>query len=120
MRKLRHPCSLPYARVPKRLGVEADVYASMVELAPVRKVRIAHLHATQRYVSPSRVIALMGVEVPRGKRTSLEALDDRPVVMRRRPGPGEPLRMYLINGHHRVEGRLLRGKRSVRVRLIDL
>jgi hypothetical protein len=104
--------------VDERMGdriVESPEYRQRRRFAPLVRVRLDSLHATQRDVT--RTVVALHIQqpqiVPVGS-TSRVGPIDKPVVARYRG------KLYIIDGHHRLTGLKLKGKTYARVRFVDL
>ena len=107
----------PMSPVPVHIltGAGHPGYSRKRESAPLVRVPLSQLYATQSDVE--RASTAFHIEhpqiVPRDK-IFRGAPADKPVVVRYRG------MLHIIDGHHRLEGLRLKGKRYARVRFVDL
>jgi hypothetical protein len=94
-----------------------QVTQSQRELADVREVLIADLHAVQRGVSRRKVRQLLGHPEAfdqHGHTTEHGILDDLPIVVQ------YGSKLYLHDGHHRVVAQRILGAERVKARVVRI
>lgn len=90
-------------------------FISAVDKAPVKKIPIDGLVATQPTVAEKGVEGYMrGEKASPGRRNDVGLLTDKPLVVQR-----DGVR-YIHDGHHRLTADKLEGKQEAEVRLLDL
>ena len=85
-------------------------YQKRRQHAPLATVRLADLHATQDDVERAKV----ATHLRQPQLVPFGSSDDKPRVARYR---GE---LYIMDGHHRLTALRMRGRRTARVRFVDL
>ena len=85
-------------------------YVRKREAPPLVTVRLADLRATQEDVER----ACVALHLRQPQIVSRSARDDKPLVARYRG------QLYILDGHHRLTALRLKGRRTARVRFVDL
>lgn len=110
------PVPWPVRDARPRLSVPTAAFDKLVERAPVERVTLSELVATQPTVDPAEVarFAKDPPDVAKGKRNARGMLVDLPTVFRR---DGE---LRIFDGHHRLAAAVQRGETTAPARVVDL
>ena len=110
------PHGFPLSPIPDYVIVAQPGYRQKAANAPLVRVPLASLYATQLDVERGGTAfhVLHPDAVPPGLRKASGVHADKPIVVRFRG------MLHIVNGHHRLAAAKLRGKTHARVRFVDL